>query len=59
VEYYSEDHIIQTIKEKVAGKPHLLYMRGLVDNARNAWLMPGLTPGRPVLSTHEERHASG
>ena len=58
VEYYCDEHITRTIKEKVAGKPHLLYLRGLVDNARNAWLMPRLNALADLyLSTHEERHA--
>jgi len=58
VEYYTDAQITPTIKEKVAGKPHLLYMRGLVDHARNAWLMPRLTALAELYqSTHEERLA--
>ncbi len=58
VEYFSDEHVTQTIKEKVAGKPHKLYMLGLVDYARNAWLMPRLIALAELYqNTHEERYA--
>ncbi len=58
VEYFSDAQVTPTIKEKVAGKPHKLYMLGLVDNARKAWLMPRLTALAELYqNTREERYA--
>ena len=58
VQYYTDEHITKTAKEKVEGKPHRLYLLGLIDNARNAWLLPRLKSLAELYqSTHEERYA--
>ena len=56
--YYTDAQITPTIKEKVSNKPHHLYLRGLVDTARNDWLLPRLTALAELYqNTRDERHA--
>jgi hypothetical protein len=58
VRYYTDEQLTPTIKEKVAKKPHRLYLLGLVDNARWSWLSPRVKELAGLYqSTRDERYA--
>ncbi len=56
--YWEDKEGGRTLAEKIAGKTHRLYMRGIVDTARKLWLLPRMDAVAQLYqATHDERYA--